>query len=72
VNLLSRNYPEFAVPLCPDSLGEKMLYTIISILVVLWLLGFVGHIGGGLIHALIVVALCLFLFKMFTGRSTGI
>ena len=27
-----------------------MLWTIIVILVVLWLLGFLGHVGGGLIH----------------------
>ena len=49
-----------------------MLYTIITVLVVLWLLGFVGHIGGGLIHALLVVALCLFLFNLFTGRRAGV
>jgi hypothetical protein len=49
-----------------------MLYTIITILVVLWLLGFVGHIGGGLIHALLVIAVCLFLFNLFTGRRAGI
>jgi len=49
-----------------------MLYTIISVLVVLWLLGFVGHIGGGLIHLLLVVALCIFLFNMFTGSRSGI
>ncbi|MDA3936814.1 MAG: DUF5670 family protein [Actinomycetota bacterium] len=29
-----------------------MLWTIFAILVVLWLLGFTLHIGGGLIHAL--------------------
>jgi hypothetical protein len=45
-----------------------MLYTIISILVVLWLVGFLGHIGGGLIHTLLVIALCLFVFQLVTGR----
>jgi len=49
-----------------------MLYTIISVLVVLWLLGFVGHIGGGLIHVLLVVALCLFVFNLLAGRRAGI
>jgi hypothetical protein len=49
-----------------------MLYTIISILVVLWLCGFVMHIGGGLIHTLLVLALCLFVFNLVTGRSTGV
>ncbi len=33
-----------------------MLWTIIVILVVLWLLGFLGHVGGSLIHLLLVVA----------------
>ena len=48
-----------------------MLYTILTILVVLWLLGFVGHIGGGFIHTLLVIALVLFLFNMFTGRNVA-
>jgi len=47
-----------------------MLWTIIGILVVLWLLGFGLNIGGGLIHALIVIALVLFVFNMISGRRT--
>jgi hypothetical protein len=47
-----------------------MLYTIIGILVLLWLIGFAMHIGGGLIHALLVVALVVFLFNLFTGRRS--
>ena len=34
-----------------------MLWTILVILLVLWLVGFLGHIGGGLIHLLLVIAL---------------
>jgi hypothetical protein len=45
-----------------------MLYTIVVILVVLWLLGFLAHIGGGLIHILLVVALIVFIWNMVTGR----
>lgn len=48
-----------------------MLWTIIAILLVLWLLGFGFHIAGGLIHLLLVVALVVLviqLFRMFTGR----
>lgn len=48
-----------------------MLYTLISILLFFWLVGLVVHIGGGFIHTLLVVALCLFLFNMFTGRRAG-
>ncbi|AXF55615.1 lmo0937 family membrane protein [Salicibibacter kimchii] len=45
-----------------------MLWTIIIIILVLWLLGFIGDIGGGLVHLLLVVALIVFIFQMITGR----
>lgn len=45
-----------------------MLWTLVVILVVLWLLGFSLHIAGGLIHILLVVALVVGLFQLFTGR----
>lgn len=45
-----------------------MLMTIAVILAALWLLGFIGEIGGGLIHLLLVVALVVFIFNMITGR----
>ena len=46
-----------------------MLWTIVVILVVLWLLGFTLHIGAGLIHLLLVVALVVGLIQLFTGRK---
>lgn len=46
-----------------------MLYTIAVILLVLWLLGFFAfHIGGGLIHLLLVVAVVVVVFQLVTGR----
>lgn len=45
-----------------------MLWTLLLILVVLWLLGFVANVGGSLIHLLLVVALIVFLVQVFTGR----
>ena len=45
-----------------------MLWTIIGVLVVLWLLGFGFQIGGGLVHLLIVVALVLLVYNLITGR----
>jgi hypothetical protein len=45
-----------------------MLYTIIGILLLLWLLGFSMHIGGSVIHALLVIALVVFLVNLITGR----
>jgi hypothetical protein len=47
-----------------------MIGTIIGILIVLWLIGFIGHIGGGLIHLLLVAAAIVFLFDLFTARRT--
>ncbi|WP_419807208.1 lmo0937 family membrane protein [Sphingomonas sp.] len=45
-----------------------MLWTVVVILLVLWLLGFAVHIGGSLIHLLLVVALVVGLIQLFTGR----
>ena len=45
-----------------------MIYTIVVVLVVLWLLGLVGHIGGGLIHALLVIAVVVFIFNLMNSR----
>ncbi len=45
-----------------------MLWTIAAILVVLWILGFAVHIGGGLIHLLLVVAVIVVIFNLLSGR----
>jgi hypothetical protein len=47
-----------------------MLWTIFVILVVLWLLGFTLHIGGGLIHLLIVIAVIILIFNLISGRRS--
>lgn len=45
-----------------------MLWTIVAILLVLWLLGFTLKVMGGLIHILLAVALILILMRLLTGR----
>ncbi|HEY5712549.1 MAG TPA: lmo0937 family membrane protein [Allosphingosinicella sp.] len=45
-----------------------MLWTIIVILLILWLAGFAFNVAGGLIHVLLVVALAVLLFNFITGR----
>jgi uncharacterized protein DUF5670 len=45
-----------------------MLWTILVILFVLWLLGFSLHVGGSLIHLLLVIALVVFVVNLLTGR----
>lgn len=48
-----------------------MLWTLIVILLVLWLIGFVVvPIGGSLIHLLLVIALVVLIYQLFTGRRT--
>jgi Family of unknown function (DUF5670) len=45
-----------------------MLWTIVAVLVVLWLLGLVGGVGGSLIHALLVIAAIVFIYNLVSGR----
>lgn len=49
-----------------------MLYTIVAVLLVLWLLGFSMNVGGGLIHALLVIAAVVFLFNLISGRRSAV
>lgn len=49
-----------------------MLWTILVIVLVLWLLGFSFHIGGGLIHILLVVALVVLVINLISGRRGGL
>ncbi len=49
---------------------SSILWALIVILVVVWLLGFLAHIGGGLIHLLLVIALVVLVVNLLTGRST--
>lgn len=45
-----------------------MLWTIVVVLLVLWALGFAIHIGGGLIHLLLVIALIVVVVRLIQGR----
>jgi hypothetical protein len=45
-----------------------MLWTIVVILLILWLLGFSLHVAGGLIHLLLVVALVVIVINLVSGR----
>lgn len=47
----------------------SLLKTIAIVLVILWFIGFLGNIGGSIVHALIVIALALFVFDLLTGRK---
>ncbi len=45
-----------------------MLYTIISLVLLFWLVGVLSHFGGGFIHGLLLVAGALFLLEIISGR----
>ena len=45
-----------------------MLWTIVVLLLILWLLGVTMHVAGGLIHILLVVALVVIVLRLLTGR----
>jgi hypothetical protein len=50
-----------------------MLLTIAIILFILWLLGaFVVHIGGALIHILLVIAVIVIIVNLVRGRGTTV
>jgi Family of unknown function (DUF5670) len=48
-----------------------MLWTLLIVLLILWLLGFSLHIGGGLIHILLVIAVVVLVYNLITGRRTA-
>jgi hypothetical protein len=60
--------------LVPERLAfvAGILWTIIVILFVFWLLGLIVHVGGGLIHILIVVAVILLIFNLISGRGARV
>jgi predicted ferric reductase len=49
---------------------KQMLWTLCIILLVLWALGMAtSYTAGGLIHILLVIAVIVLLFRVFSGRS---
>lgn len=48
-----------------------MLWTIVVLLLFLWMLGLMLEIAGGIIHILLVIALVVVVARMFTGRRVA-
>ncbi|MGF2614983.1 lmo0937 family membrane protein [Rossellomorea vietnamensis] len=46
-----------------------MLWTIIGILIALWLLGLLFEIAGGIIHILLVIAVIVLVYKLVVNRG---
>lgn len=47
----------------------NLLYIIAVILVIAWVIGFVGYSAGGLIHILLVVALIAVILRIIQGKK---
>jgi hypothetical protein len=48
-----------------------ILWLVLVVLVVLWLIGLIANIGGGLIHLLLVVAVLVLLYNLLMSRRTA-
>jgi len=47
----------------------NVLWYIVGAILLLWFLGFIGHVLGGLIHLLLVVALVLVIVRLIQGKK---
>ncbi len=47
----------------------NLLYIIAVILVIAWAIGFLGYHAGGLIHALLVIALIAVILRVIQGNK---
>ncbi|MBK8808236.1 MAG: lmo0937 family membrane protein [Bacteroidales bacterium] len=46
----------------------NILYIVAVILLIAWLIGFVGYNVGGMIHILLVIAVIAVIFRLISGR----
>ncbi len=49
--------------------GGKMFWAIAIVLLVLWLAGLLAHIGGPLVHILLVIGLGLIIYRLVKGKK---
>lgn len=49
-----------------------MLWTVFVVLLILWLLGFSLHVGGSLIHLLLVLGLVVLVINLLSGRQSAV
>ena len=45
-----------------------MLWTILAVLLAIWLIGVLANIGGTIIHLLLVIAAIVLVFNLLSGR----
>ncbi len=49
-----------------------MLLYVAIVLGILWFLGLLGHIGGGLIHLVLVVGIIVLIVHLISGRRSDV
>jgi hypothetical protein len=49
-----------------------MLWTIFVVLIVMWVLGLSLHVGGSLIHLLLIVGLAVLIINLLGGRRRSV
>ena len=47
-----------------------MWWTVLAVILMLWLLGFIGEIGGNLVHLLLAVALIVLILQIVPRKRT--
>ena len=47
----------------------NLLYLVAVILIIGWLVGFIGYGAGGIIHVLLVIALIAIILRVIQGRK---
>jgi len=47
----------------------NLLYLIAVILIIAWLIGFIGYSTGGIIHVLLVIALIAVILRVIQGKK---
>ena len=63
--------PTVPPPYLQPRRADVMLWTIVVILLILWLLGaFIVPVGGSLIHLLLVIALIVIIWNFVAGRRS--
>lgn len=48
----------------------SILWTVVVVLVVLWLLGLIFHVAGGLVWLLLVIAAIVLIYNLLVGSRT--
>jgi hypothetical protein len=55
-----------------EQVTMSLIWGLITLLVVFWVLGFALHVGGSLIHLLLVLAIIVFVYNLITGRGARV